>query len=901
MRFFALIALVALAIASAFTQNRSLSGWALSSPTPPRTASKPTPRKTGAAANSRPKTTPKKLDEKAEWEKATALTDPAAKIAALQQFNTNFPSSEKLTEATELIATTRAAMAADKAAAGDVEGAATLYKLALSEGPAKLSDNGFAANLAKAPADLYFRGLRPAALEVAKMLEEKAEGNGVQLLPLAQFYLATENGADAKRIADKIVAAAPTADAYMTVGMAARMQFAIDDAAASYAKALELDPDSVPARRGLAEMKRAQGKPDEAAKLFREILEKDDSNIPARTGLVMTTFEGGKLADAEAALAKELEVNPSNVILLASAAYWYAANGAGDKAVDLAQKAIDADPRFIWSHIALARGLALQGKPAEAEKALLRAQRYGNFPTLQYELASAKFALGYYREAAEQLSGSFSVVDGEVRTNLGGRVERNAKNFTQLLEDERRASIFAPTAADTSANSGQLSALMAFQQELDSKEINGERLARAADELVKGDDRFKTYRQVYVAGAMVDKGAAFAKALEIAKQATAGVDTALELPNAATLVLASELYDSRHAAIVKGEYIRVPDVPRTTLSAILRGRIEELQGWSMLQMGDKEGGLIRLRRAVGVLPEKSSYWREAHWRLGSALALNGKETEALDAYIKSYKDGPPNGFRYSVIESLYKRLNGNLDGLVERIGPNPSPIETVAKVEPSPSPESTQPSSTPDASTSASPSPSPETAASLSPTPTPEMTASVSPTPTPEAAVSASPTPTPEAAASASPTPTPEAAVSASPTPTPETGALISTSATRDVVQTKAEATPELKKSDPASSPTPGVSAENPVAAASPSPSPTDPTETISAKTEATPSPSPSPTAKDLFPPVVITVPSSSDRTSEKPAKTEIKPCTLTASEESLTLQNGGGDLAVIIGTDDDR
>ena len=31
---------------------------------------------------------------------------------------------------------------------------------------------------------------------------------------------------------------------------------------------------------------------------------------------------------------------------------------------------------------------------------------------------------------------------------------------------------------------------------------------------------------------------------------------------------------------------------------------------------------------------------------------------------------------------------------------------------------------------------------------------------------------------------------------------------------------------------------------------------------------------------------------------TEIKPCTITASEENLSLKNGGGDLAVIVGVD---
>src|SRR5206468_8457526 len=105
---------------------------------------------------------------------------------------------------------------------------------------------------------------------------------------------------------------------------------------------------------------------------------------------------------------------------LAGAAYWYAAHDEGSQAVALAQKAIETDPRFIWSHIALARGLMSQKKPVDAERTLLAARRYGNFPTLEYEIASARAAAGLYRDAIEDLSKSFSVKDGVVHANLGG-------------------------------------------------------------------------------------------------------------------------------------------------------------------------------------------------------------------------------------------------------------------------------------------------------------------------------------------------------------------------------------------------------------------------------------------------------------------------------------------------
>jgi hypothetical protein len=56
------------------------------------------------------------------------------------------------------------------------------------------------------------------------------------------------------------------------------------------------------------------------------------------------------------------------------------------------------------------------------------------------------------------------------------------------------------------------------------------------------------------------------------------------------------------------------------------------------------------------------------WHLGAALEASGKNDDALPYYIKSYKAGPPDPARRSVIESVYKKVNGSLDGLDDKIG-----------------------------------------------------------------------------------------------------------------------------------------------------------------------------------------------------------------------------------------
>ena len=57
------------------------------------------------------------------------------------------------------------------------------------------------------------------------------------------------------------------------------------------------------------------------------------------------------------------------------------------------------------------------------------------------------------------------------------------------------------------------------------------------------------------------------------------------------------------------------------------------------------------------------------WHLGAALERQDKKAEALSYYIKSYNAGEPDPVRRTVIEQLYRKVNGSLDGLDERIGP----------------------------------------------------------------------------------------------------------------------------------------------------------------------------------------------------------------------------------------
>ena len=635
--------------------------------------------------------------EKEEFDQAIALAGAAERVAALRKFIKNFPNSKEKTRVLELVTSGRAALADEKFQAGEKEAGVELFKLAVRDAPKPVSDKLFAEVLLQIPNSLAFRGEGLAAVEIARLIEEKANGNAKQLLGAAAFYLAMENAADAKRLVEKALALdANLPAAYQTLGLAHRLDFQLEESANAYQKASELDADSTISRRGLAEMKRATGKPAEAVALYREILAKDASDAAAQTGLILALLDAGNKTEAESEMHKSLAANPNNLPLLTGAAYWYAARDDGARAIELAEKAIAIEPRYIWARIALARGLMQQKRSLEAEKALLAARQYGDFPTLDYELAAARFQSGFYREAAEGLRAKFSVgADGAVKTRLGGRIAKEAKSFIELLAAERRASIFQTLAADNADNADKLKSLLDFSQMLD---VSGDDAAiAAADEFVKGDDRMRLHRQLFAADQLLQKRKALPKVLELTKAAIGGVDAALDAPQPAAAVLADELYQSRRIAVSRNELVIVPDVPRQTLSNILRGRIEDITGWALFQENKSTEAVTRLKRAVSVLPEKSSWWRASMWRLGAAHDAAENHKDALEAYIKSYASGEADAIKYGVIETVYQKVNGGTDGLELKIGAKPAsvasafPVRTEIKTTESPKAATVQP------------------------------------------------------------------------------------------------------------------------------------------------------------------------------------------------------------------
>jgi tetratricopeptide (TPR) repeat protein len=779
---------------------------------------------------------------------------PAAeRIERLRAFIRTSRNPEATARAAELLTVARAAHGDERLRASDRLAGVELFRTAVAEAPATMSDKLFLEVVSQMPANLYALGEREAGLELARAVEQRARGNAPRLLSVAAFYLSIERPEEAARLAEQAAALQPDlASAHLALGAAYRVGLRLEEAANSFKRALELDPKSAGARRSLADLLRATGRAEEALALYRQQLEADPADTSARTGVVLSLFDMGQRAEAERELEAALFEQAGNLPLLVGASYWYATQGEGARALELAERAVALEPRYrwVWARVAHARALLAVNRPLEAERSLRAARELGSFPTLDYELAAALAAAGLYDEAAEELSRSFTIRDGKLETRLAGRIATSAESFSELLAPERRAGLFQFKGADSAATGRMLKSLLAFHQALrPGSEAGGvadaRQAASAAREFAAGEDPLRAYRSLYAASRLSQRGVAGRVAFEQTEAAIAGVEDALSAPLAPVALFADDLRELRARARNSGEQMIVPQLPRERLSKVLRGRIEEEAGWALFNDGQTAEAVVRLRRAVSVLPENTDWWRSAEWRLGAALEASGSHRDALAAYVRSYKLAPDPA-RRAVIESLYRRLNNTVTGLdvlleearttTAALAPPNASLTPAAEATPSPSTPTARTSSEPEpqptpatnpeaARPEASPTPAEATPTPAEASPTPEVSAtpeaaSPSPEPTPTAS------PSPEATPGASPSPeaSPERTTEPTPqpTPTPETAASTSEPVVAPTPEPAREPTPEPAR-DPAPEPTPAatpasseVAAESRGATASP-------------------------------------------------------------------------------------
>ncbi len=656
-------------------------------PIKPAAKKESTPTKTVTPAKRQRETT---VDEDEEEEVELTLTLPLNKRAVvLKEFLDTHPNSKFRARATELLISTHAGLGDQALKNGDTATGVEQLLRAINEADASISDKLFSGVISQIPTNLYVRGERSAAFKAAELVETKFGTDAKRLLAVAGFYLGIERGDEAVRLAEAAVKLAPDmAEAHRILALGFHISLRLDEAAGEYKRTLELDPSSKVSRGSLADLYRAGGKADEALPLYNEQLTADPKDRAALAGKVISLFELGRQEEANSALAAAIADEPRNLPLLAGAAYWLAAHENSEKALDLARKAVAIEPRYTWAQIALARALLGLKRPLDAERAMRFARQYGKFPTLDYELANVLASMGLYDEAAEVLRQSFAIRDSQIETQLAGRVLTRESGFLELLAPERRASIYQATPADSAANAKMLKALLAFNVAItpanDGEKVDEKLAVATADEFASGSDSMGIFRQLYVASRLLRNGIGARTALELVEEARKSSDAALNVSVVTMAVQADEFRELRARAIAAGNIPDVAEAPRDVLSRILKGRIEDLTGLALFNQEKYPEAVTHLKQAISILPAGTPSSRSASWHLGVALEQSGNNEEALNYYIKSYNEGERDPIRHSVIEQLYRKINGSTAGLDERIGgtvaSDASTVTTPAKV-----------------------------------------------------------------------------------------------------------------------------------------------------------------------------------------------------------------------------
>jgi tetratricopeptide (TPR) repeat protein len=209
----------------------------------------------------------------------------------------------------------------------------------------------------------------------AAVEQVKASPTASALAALARAQARNQDAASALLTAEKAVAASPNgALAHEARGEALLGLGRAEDAAAAFRKALELDPKLTLARTRLASALLAQGKKTEAVAEARKATEVDPKagEAFAVLGTAILAENPKNWPDAIAQAQQGAFLNPKSPLVQVAVGKIFEANGNLDQAVNAYKKALETDPGYGPSRLALVQAQIAKG---DKEGAFAEAQR----------------------------------------------------------------------------------------------------------------------------------------------------------------------------------------------------------------------------------------------------------------------------------------------------------------------------------------------------------------------------------------------------------------------------------------------------------------------------------------------------------------------------------------------
>ena len=589
---------------------------------------------------------------------------------------------------------------------GNPQPAAQAFKAAFRAAPASINDKVFGQYIFPLPMAMNAFGYRVESAELMRSFEPRFETEPNRLVEIGFFYVQIEAPFEAVRVLERAVQLAPEDHrAHNSLGTAYLISLRLDDAAAEFQRAVEIDARDEFANLNLGNLARAMSDYERAVSYYRKQIALKPDDAEAHGGLAIGLLALGRDEQAAPEIKRAMELAPADYRFLTQLCFFYVTRKKGAVARPLIEQAVRIEPRYGWAFIAKAETDVLEGKLGDALATLISAQAQAGFATLTFDLAKALMALDGYDQATEVMGKAFTMNnDGEFETMLGGAIKARSPRLDLLLERERQAALFLsydPTTplqyrlAEAMARIDHYSkvALGARKtaQQGPTRKRAGPGKPKASDagegdetkgatrprratpppsltaELTAGrdanlpgmsellraittfttlDDGRQAFRMVWVARKLTEADLAMDAAEQLARRAIAIADTATE---------------------PTGSMRDAPKLGREGRRAMFAGRAYDALGWVQFKKGNTRGALESLIKAVDVYPNSLDR-KAAIWHLAVATQEAGDDRRALELYIASYEPESPTAVvRRAQIEALYKRLNGSLSGLDQKL------------------------------------------------------------------------------------------------------------------------------------------------------------------------------------------------------------------------------------------
>jgi tetratricopeptide (TPR) repeat protein len=249
------------------------------------------------------------------------------------------------------------------------------------------------------------------------------------------------------------------AKAHIDLANVFRAEGKLDEAIAHYMRALDIEPGNAGAHINLGNMLRVKGRLDEAVAHYRKALDIEPDNAGAHINLGNVLRAAGQLDQAIAHYVKALQIEPDNAGAHLNLGNVFQATG---KLVDAAahyQRALDIKPGHAGAHINLGNILQAQGKLddsiAHYRKALdiepEHAAAHGNLGNLLYARGKFDDAIAHYRKALAVDKGNAALYN-----NLGGAILAAHGDLNEAEACFEQVVLLHPNYAEAHCNLGNV-------------------------------------------------------------------------------------------------------------------------------------------------------------------------------------------------------------------------------------------------------------------------------------------------------------------------------------------------------------------------------------------------------------------------------------------------------------